>query len=84
MPGKFSLTLKFYFIHFTEAHIHIYLQYDSGGALYYKTKRSFVAAIISYGSGCAQDAPSVNTRVISYLNWILTNTPGAQYCNLVF
>ncbi|XP_063698057.1 venom serine protease-like [Culicoides brevitarsis] len=59
-------------------------QTDSGGALFYKTTRSFAVAIISFGVACATQTPSVNTRVNSFLTWIQQNTPNAQYCSLYY
>ncbi|WP_432033751.1 serine protease [Streptomyces antibioticus] len=54
-------------------------QYDSGGPLVYYLPRPVLVGIVSYGIGCAGDVPTVNTRVASYLSWILENTPGATY-----
>uniref|UniRef100_A0A336MT45 CSON006685 protein n=1 Tax=Culicoides sonorensis TaxID=179676 RepID=A0A336MT45_CULSO len=59
-------------------------QTDSGGALYYKTTRSFAVAIISFGVACATQTPSVNTRVNSFLTWIQQNTPNAKFCSLYY
>ncbi|GAB2327229.1 serine protease [Streptomyces variabilis] len=54
-------------------------QYDGGGPLAYYFSRPILVGIVSYGVGCASDVPTVNTRVASYLSWILENTPGATY-----
>ncbi|MEU9775600.1 serine protease [Streptomyces sp. NPDC047968] len=56
-------------------------QYDSGGPLIHQVDydRPLVIGVISHGRGCATDSPSVHTRVTSYLQWILRNTPGATY-----
>uniref|UniRef100_A0A8D8RCZ6 Venom serine protease 34 n=1 Tax=Cacopsylla melanoneura TaxID=428564 RepID=A0A8D8RCZ6_9HEMI len=50
-------------------------QADSGGPLVYwdaAKKRWFLLGLISYGRGCAEDVPAVNTLVPcrTYLNWI--------------
>ncbi|XP_017784093.1 PREDICTED: venom serine protease-like [Nicrophorus vespilloides] len=54
-------------------------QYDSGGPLIWNvrdTKRDQLLGIISYGLGCASQYPSVNTRVSSFLAWIVSETSG--------
>lgn len=56
---------------------------DSGGPLLYTTESNriaFLTGIISFGQGCATKYPGVSVRVTSYLNWIIQNTPGANYC----
>ena len=54
---------------------------DSGGPLLYFVKgRQFVVGLISYGIGCGSSYPSVNTRITSYLPWILKNTEGEVLC----
>ncbi|MFE0648294.1 serine protease [Streptomyces sp. NPDC059534] len=46
-------------------------QFDSGGPLVHREGgRPYLVALVSYGRGCATDAPAVNTRVASYLSWI--------------
>ncbi|CAB3255220.1 unnamed protein product [Arctia plantaginis] len=58
-------------------------QNDSGGPVLYSdttTGRLFSAGIISYGRFCASNFPGVNTRVTVLLDWIVQNTPGANYC----
>ncbi|KAJ8676753.1 hypothetical protein QAD02_012540 [Eretmocerus hayati] len=57
-------------------------QYDSGGPVLWQnptTRRLVLVGIISYGSGCASSAPAVNTRVGSFIEWIVRTT-GAQFC----
>lgn len=60
--------------------------FDSGGPLVWfdttNTNRYQLLGIISYAPGCATDAPAVNTRVTSYVSWILNKTPDASYCFL--
>lgn len=54
-------------------------QSDSGGPLYIynsNTGRLLQVGIISYGLSCATDVPGVNTRVTSYLTWIVSVTSG--------
>jgi len=58
-------------------------QFDSGGPVLWQnptTKRLVLVGIISYGSFCASSQPGVNTRVGSFIDWIVQVTPGAQYC----
>ncbi|KAF2903823.1 hypothetical protein ILUMI_02349 [Ignelater luminosus] len=58
-------------------------QYDSGGPILwydYSARRLHLVGLISYGIGCASDFPSVNTRVTSYLAWIVSVTSDAEYC----
>ncbi len=42
--------------------------YDSGGPLVHRspTGRPTLAALVSYGHGCATDTPAVNTRITAY------------------
>ncbi|VEN62024.1 unnamed protein product [Callosobruchus maculatus] len=58
-------------------------QSDSGGPLLWMDPvkaRLYLVGIISYGHGCASKQPSVNTRVTSYLSWIVSKTSDATYC----
>ena len=57
-------------------------QFDSGGGHYYRDQRTFLVALTSYGFGCATGAPSINTRVSTYLPWIQENTAAAagEFC----
>ncbi|XP_046737946.1 venom serine protease 34-like [Diprion similis] len=58
-------------------------QFDSGGPLLWQnpnSRRLFIVGEISYGRACASSAPSVNTRITAYLDWILANTEGYTYC----
>ncbi|MFE5795744.1 S1 family serine peptidase [Streptomyces sp. NPDC056503] len=50
--------------------------YDSGGPLVHRagTGRPTLAALVSYGRGCATDTPAVNTRITSHLPWIARTT----------
>lgn len=49
---------------------------DSGGGLYWLAGRQFVIGIVSYGTQCASNIPSVNTRITSYIGWIESNVGG--------
>ncbi|XP_060536206.1 ovochymase-1-like [Cylas formicarius] len=52
-------------------------QSDSGGPLLWmdtSAQRLHLIGIISQGRGCGGDIPSVNTRVTSYLSWIVSRT----------
>lgn len=54
-------------------------QFDSGGPLLWlspENNRLFIVGIISFGIGCDSDNPAINTRVTSYLDWIMSQTPG--------
>lgn len=54
---------------------------DSGGPLVYFVKgRQYVVGLISYGIGCGSQYPSVNTRITSYLDFILKHTDGEILC----
>lgn len=54
-------------------------QSDSGGPLLYiENGTTYHVGIISYGIACATDV-AVNTKVASYLDWILENTR-TTYC----
>nr|XP_022906487.1 venom serine protease-like [Onthophagus taurus] len=58
-------------------------QFDSGGPVLwedYDTRRLHLVGVISYGDGCAGNTASVNTRVTSYIQWIVETTQDAQYC----
>lgn len=56
-------------------------QGDSGGPMFYTDPKGIVynVGIISYGKNCGEPFPSVNTRITSYLSWILAKT-GNNYC----
>lgn len=43
---------------------------DSGGGLYWSVGRQYVIGLVSYGTFCASNIPSVNTRITSYIGWI--------------
>lgn len=54
---------------------------DSGGPLILFIKgRQYVVGLISYGIGCGTTNPSVNTRITSYIQWIVSNTDGETFC----
>ena len=56
-------------------------QFDSGGPLFWhdnQSNRLQQVGIISYGMACASTSPSVNTRVTSYLTWIVSKSPGTS------
>ncbi|WP_234900153.1 serine protease [Streptomyces filamentosus] len=46
--------------------------YDSGGPLVHRSPagRPTLAALVSYGRGCATETPAVNTRITAHLSWI--------------
>ncbi|MGW2763620.1 trypsin-like serine protease [Streptomyces sp. NPDC001275] len=44
---------------------------NSGGPLVHRYgTRPYLVAVDSHGEGCAGSTPTVNTRVIPYINWI--------------
>nr|XP_012221822.1 PREDICTED: venom serine protease 34-like isoform X1 [Linepithema humile] len=52
-------------------------QFDSGGPVLWQnptTKREVLVGIISYGIACGNNEPAINTRVGSYVDWILEVT----------
>jgi trypsin len=54
---------------------------DSGGPLLWQdpsTRKLQLVGIISYGIGCATTKPAVNTRVTSYLSWVVSVTSGGS------
>lgn len=56
-------------------------QFDSGGPLLWmnpSNRRLYLTGIVSFGVGCGSDNPAVNTRVSSYLDWIVSKTSGKQ------
>ncbi|XP_011706867.1 PREDICTED: venom serine protease 34-like, partial [Wasmannia auropunctata] len=60
-------------------------QRDSGGPLLWQnpnTKRLVLAGIIVGGTGCASDEPAINTRTGAYIDWILSVTSDARYCDI--
>ena len=54
--------------------------FDSGGPLLLKDNQIYTIGIISYGIACALNVPSVNTNVIAYLDWIMSQTKSVVYC----
>jgi secreted trypsin-like serine protease len=54
---------------------------DSGGPLLLNSKgRQHVVGLISYGIGCGTIYPSVNTRITTFLPWIMEKTAGEMFC----
>ncbi|XP_025836328.1 venom serine protease 34-like [Agrilus planipennis] len=59
---------------------------DSGGPILWyddtmlSSQRLFLLGVISFGSACANEIPAVNTRITSYLAWIVSETSDADYC----
>lgn len=50
-------------------------QLDSGGPIFlYENGVVYLVGIISYGTSCGSGAPSVNTRITYYADWIRYNT----------
>ncbi|KAG5895346.1 hypothetical protein JTB14_003143 [Gonioctena quinquepunctata] len=76
----------------TPGHICTYAQHkdackmDSGGPLFWmdtsrgSSRRLQLLGVVSYGLGCASELPGVNTRVTSYIPWIVSRTPDANFC----
>lgn len=61
-------------------------QSDSGGPLLWwapDTHRYHVIGGVSYGLGCATEIPAVNTRVSSYLAWIVSTTSGKNFLSKI-
>lgn len=56
-------------------------QYDSGAGLFLRYSRMFLIGVVSYGSACYGEKPSVNTQVAPYLNWIRSSTQNQLFCN---
>lgn len=42
--------------------------------------RLFLVGVISYGRQCGRNTPGFNTRITNYLNWIIANSRGANFC----
>ncbi|XP_018051852.1 PREDICTED: venom serine protease-like [Atta colombica] len=60
-------------------------QMDSGGPILWNdpiTNRIILVGIISAGEGCASNKPSLNMRVSAFIDWIVSITPDAQYCQV--
>ncbi|CAH1162873.1 unnamed protein product [Phaedon cochleariae] len=58
-------------------------QSDSGGPLLWMDtgkRRLQTVGVISYGLGCATDRPGINTRVTSYISWIVSSCSDAPFC----
>ncbi|KPJ00714.1 Venom serine protease 34 [Papilio xuthus] len=58
-------------------------QDDSGGPLLYTDPSNgllYNVGLVSYGAFCASGSPAVNTRVTSFLDWIVATTQMALYC----
>ncbi|XP_066600685.1 venom serine protease 34-like [Prorops nasuta] len=58
-------------------------QFDSGGPVLWEnptTRQLLLIAVISYGRVCGADSPGVNTRVGSYIDWIVSETSEVSYC----
>ncbi|XP_031329695.1 venom serine protease 34-like [Photinus pyralis] len=58
-------------------------QFASGGPLLWydsESKRLQLVGVISNHLGCGGDLPAVNTRVTSYLDWIISKTSDVDYC----
>ncbi|XP_063905606.1 venom serine protease 34-like [Zophobas morio] len=56
---------------------------DSGGPLLWRNARSGrfrLVGLVSFGLACATIAPAVNTRVTSFLAWIVSVTSDTLYC----
>lgn len=71
-------------------------QMDSGGGLMWRNYRPskewtttgggggdgrlYLVGVISYGRQCGRNTAGFNTRITSYLNWIIANSRGANFC----
>ncbi|XP_050504690.1 venom serine protease-like [Diabrotica virgifera virgifera] len=58
-------------------------QHDSGGPVIWQdsvSRRLYAVGVISYGLGCATNRPAVNTRVTSYLDWIVNIIQDYGFC----
>lgn len=63
-------------------------QMDSGGGLFWRNQdrsargdgRLYLVGVISYGRQCGRSTPGFNTRITNYLNWIIANSRGANFC----
>ncbi|XP_013138324.1 PREDICTED: venom serine protease-like [Papilio polytes] len=59
-------------------------QDDSGGPLLYTDPSNgllYSVGLVSYGAFCASGSPAVNTRVTSFLDWIVATTQ-ADFCRI--
>lgn len=55
--------------------------YDSGGPLFMTNNSlTYNVGIVSYGIACATKKPAANTRVASYLDWIMNKTKSTVFC----
>ncbi|XP_024892139.1 venom serine protease 34-like [Temnothorax curvispinosus] len=60
-------------------------QMDSGGPLLWQdptTHKLVLVGITSSGVGCASDTPAVAMRTGAFIDWIVSVTPDAQYCQI--
>uniref|UniRef100_A0A7G3AWM0 Putative trypsin-like serine protease n=1 Tax=Lutzomyia longipalpis TaxID=7200 RepID=A0A7G3AWM0_LUTLO len=60
-------------------------QKDSGEGLLYTgpdNGRLYTIGVVASGVECGTNNPSINTRVTLFINWIITNSPEIQYCNI--
>lgn len=57
-------------------------QYDSGGGTFLSSPYgyNYLTGIQSYGYGCGTNTPAVNTRITSYIPWILSHSIDRDYC----
>ncbi|KAL1512636.1 hypothetical protein ABEB36_002198 [Hypothenemus hampei] len=58
-------------------------QFDSGGPLLWQNqtnKKLFLIGIISHGLGCAGNSPGINTRITSFLDWIVRFASTETFC----
>lgn len=58
-------------------------QHDSGTSLFYTNPTNnllYSIGVVSNGKGCAGSTASLNTRVTSYLDWIISHASGALFC----
>ncbi|XP_072766735.1 venom serine protease 34-like [Anoplolepis gracilipes] len=84
-----SSTCHYYYPELTDGNICTYTpgkdscQMDSGGPVLWQnptTSKLVLVGIISTGVGCGSKIPAVSTRTGAFINWIMSVTPGVQYC----
>ncbi|XP_029159143.1 venom serine protease 34-like isoform X1 [Nylanderia fulva] len=80
---------KYYYPKITDNNICTYAsgkdscQMDSGGPALWEnpiTHKLVLVGIISAGIGCGSNVPGIETRTGAFVDWIVSVTPGVQYC----
>jgi len=60
-------------------------QMDSGGPVLWQnpiTHNLVLVGITSTGIGCGSNEPAIQTRTGAFIDWIISATPGVQYCKV--